>query len=67
VSPLVTVQLPPQQAALLAGLRDAELYLTLNRPDYLPVPVPFSNSLPNLPGEDGVSPYPPTTTGPTGQ
>jgi Flp pilus assembly protein CpaB len=67
VSPLVTVQLPPDQAALLAGLRDAELYLTLNRPDYVPVPVPFTDSLPNLPGEDGVSPYPPTTTGPTGQ
>lgn len=65
VSPLITVQLPPQQAALLASLRDADLYLTLNRPDYVPVPIPFTNSVPNLPGEAGQSPYP--TNGPAGQ
>lgn len=57
-SPLITVQLPPQQAQLLASLRDASLYLTLNRPDYTPVPIPFTNNLPALPGEAGVSPYP---------
>jgi Flp pilus assembly protein CpaB len=57
VSPLITVQLPPDQAQLLASLRSASLYLTLNRPDYQPVPVPFTNSLPGLPGELGVSPY----------
>jgi Flp pilus assembly protein CpaB len=58
VSPLITVQLPPDKAQLLASLRSAELYLTLNRPDYTPVPVPFTNTLPDLPGELGTSPYP---------
>ncbi|UDY36068.1 Flp pilus assembly protein CpaB [Dermatobacter hominis] len=57
-SPLITVQLPPDQAQLLASLRSASLYLTLNRPDYTPVPIPFTNSLPALPGELGTSPYP---------
>jgi len=57
-SPLITVQLPPDQAQLLATLRDASLYLTLNRPDYQPVPIPFTDSLPALPGETGTSPYP---------
>jgi len=67
VSPLVTVQLPPAEAQLLASVRDADLYLTLNRPDYQPVPVPFSNSLPELPGETGLPTYPPTAPGTTGQ
>jgi Flp pilus assembly protein CpaB len=67
LSPLVTVQLPPNEAQLLASLRDADLYLTLNRPDYEPIPVPFVNSLPALPGETGQQTYPPTTNGPTGQ
>ena len=67
VSPLITVQLPPAQAAILASLRTADLYLTLNRPDYDPIPVPFTNQLPNLPGEEGVSPYPATADGTTGQ
>lgn len=57
-SGLITVQLPPDQAALLAGVRTANLYLTLNRPDYEPVPVPFEPIVPNLPGEQGISPYP---------
>lgn len=57
-SGMITVQLPPAEAALLAGIRDASLYLTLNRPDYEPVPVPFSPIVPTLPGEQGVSPYP---------
>ncbi len=56
-SGLITVQLPPDQAAVLAGARDANLYLTLNRPDYEPVPVPFSPSA-VLPGEKGISAYP---------
>ncbi len=55
---MITVQLPPAEAAVLAGIRDASLYLTLNRPDYEPVPVPFSPVVPALPGELGVSPYP---------
>ena len=32
---------------------DANLYLTLNRPDYEPVPVPFEPIVPDLPGETG--------------
>lgn len=62
-SPLITVQLPPQQAQVLASLRDANLYLTLNRPDYTPVPMPFTNSLPQLPGEAGTALYPTQATG----
>jgi len=58
-SGLITVQLPPDQAAILAGSRDANLYLTLNRPDYEPVPVPFS-PFAQLPGEQGLSAYPQT-------
>lgn len=61
-SGLITVQLPPDQAAVLAGVRDASLYLTLNRPDYEPVPVPFAPIVP-LTGEQGVSPYPTTADG----
>lgn len=57
-SGLITVQLPPAQAALLAGVRNSNLYLTLNRPDYEPVPVPFQPIVPSLPGEQGESPYP---------
>jgi pilus assembly protein CpaB len=62
-SGLITVQLPPDQAALLAGVRSASLYLTLNRPDYEPVPVPFQPIVPNLPGVQGVSPYPSSSDG----
>lgn len=62
-SGLITVQLPPDQAALLAGVRSANLYLTLNRPDYEPVPVPFLPIVPSLPGEEGRSPYPETSDG----
>jgi Flp pilus assembly protein CpaB len=62
-SGLITVQLPPDQAALLAGVRSASLYLTLNRPDYEPVPVPFQPIVPSFPGEDGVSPYPANSDG----
>jgi Flp pilus assembly protein CpaB len=54
---LITVQLPPEDAALLASVRNSALYLTLNRPDYEPVPVPFFNWLPDLPGAQGLSPY----------
>jgi Flp pilus assembly protein CpaB len=61
-SGLITVQLPPDQAAVLAGVRDASLYLTLNRPDYEPVPVPFAPIVP-LTGEQGLSPYPTTADG----
>lgn len=62
-SPLITVQLPPDQAKLLVSLRSADLYLTLNRPDYTPVPMPFTNTLPQLPGEAGTPLYPSQATG----
>ena len=62
-SGLITVQLPPDQAALLAGVRTANLYLTLNRPDYEPIPVPFQPIVPGLPGEQGISPYPENSDG----
>jgi pilus assembly protein CpaB len=55
---LITVQLPPDQAVLLASVRQASLFLTLNRPDYEPVPVPFFSAVPTMPGIQGVSPYP---------
>lgn len=55
---LITVQLPPDQAIKLASIRDASLYLTLNRPDYEPVPSPLAMSITNLPGIAGMSPYP---------
>jgi pilus assembly protein CpaB len=54
---MITVQLPPEDAAVLASVRNASLYLTLNRPDYEPVPVPFVNWLQAFPGEQGRSPY----------
>lgn len=57
-SGLITVQLPPEEAILLASLRDSSLWLTLNRPDYEPVPLPFEWSRPAFSGQLGVSPYP---------
>ncbi|MEX0768415.1 MAG: Flp pilus assembly protein CpaB [Microthrixaceae bacterium] len=57
-SNLITVQIPAAQAPLLISLRAAGLYLTLNRPDYEPSPMPFISSLPSFSGEDGRSPYP---------
>lgn len=56
----LTVQLPPEQAALLASVRDAELYATLVPPDYEPRPIPLIVELPALPGELGETPYPST-------
>ena len=58
----VTVELTPDQAALLASVRDADLYLTLNRGDYVPVPVPPQAGLPALPGQTGASASDSTTT-----
>ena len=55
---LITVQIPADQAPLLISLRGAGLYLTLNRPDYEPAPIPFISSLPSFTGEEGRSPYP---------
>ena len=56
-SGLITVQLPPEDARILASVRESSLYLTLNRPDYEPVPVPFTKWVPNFSGVLGVSPY----------
>lgn len=60
---IITVQLPPEDAAVLASVRDASLYLTLNRPDYEPVPVPFAPWVQNFSGVQGVSPYAGQTDG----
>lgn len=57
-SGMITVQLPPDQALLLASIKGAALQLTLNRPDYEPVPMPFVGNVPTFGGELGVSPYP---------
>lgn len=56
-SAFLTVQVPPDQAALLASVRDAEMYVTLVPPDYEPRPIPLVTSLPALPGELGQTPY----------
>lgn len=64
---LVTVQLPPDQAQLLASVQEAGLYLTLNRPDYEPVPLPFISDFPAFSGQTGKSPYPTVTDGAKGQ
>lgn len=66
-SNLITVQLPPDQATILASLSGSGLYLTLNRPDYEPVPMPFIFQIPNFTGELGVSPYPDQPAGTDGQ
>jgi Flp pilus assembly protein CpaB len=66
-SSLITVQLPPDKAILLASIKDSGLYLTLNRPDYEPTPQPFFNMLPFFPGEVGESPYPEQPAGTEGQ
>ena len=59
-STYLTVQLPPDQAALLASVRDAQLYASLVPPDYKPQPFPLVTQLPALPGELGQTPYPST-------
>lgn len=56
-SAFLTVQVPPEQAVLLASVRDAEMYAVLVPPDYEPRPIPLVISLPALPGELGETPY----------
>jgi Flp pilus assembly protein CpaB len=56
-SAFLTVQVPPEEAALLASVRDAEMYAVLIPPDYEPRPIPLVTSLPALPGELGQTPY----------
>ncbi|MGB6056651.1 MAG: hypothetical protein WBF71_00195, partial [Microthrixaceae bacterium] len=67
VSGLITVQLPPDQAVLLTGLRDVGLSVTLNRPDYEPTPLPFQGTVPTFSGELGTSPYPEPAAGAKGK
>lgn len=57
LSTFLTVQMPPEEAALLASVRDAELYASLVPPDYEPRPIEVVGDLPALPGMDGVSIY----------
>lgn len=66
-SSLITVQLPPDKAILLASIKDTGLYLTLNRPDYEPTPQPYFNMIPFFPGENGESAYPEQPAGTEGQ
>jgi Flp pilus assembly protein CpaB len=66
-SSLITVQLPPDKAIVLASVKDSELWLTLNRPDYEPTPQPFQYVLPEFWGQQGVSPYPEQPAGTEGQ
>jgi len=56
-STALTVQLPPEQAALLVGVRNADLYASLVPPDYELRPMPVQDLYPSLPGLDGVTIY----------
>lgn len=64
---LITVQLPPDQAQLLATVQSAGLYMTLNRPDYQPTPIPFVTEFPSFSGQLGTTPYPATAGEAKGQ
>lgn len=64
---LITVQLPPDQAQLLASVQSSGLYLTLNRPDYEPVPIPFMSEFPSFSGQLGTTPYPAAVSEAKGQ
>ena len=64
---LITVQLPPDQAQLLASVQSAGLYMTLNRPDYEPVPIPFITEFPTFSGQLGTTPYPTASKEAAGQ
>lgn len=55
---LITLQLPPEHALLLASVRSQGLFLTLNRPDYEPVPLPLVESPLVYPGETILPLYP---------
>ncbi len=56
-STALTVQLPPEQAALLVGVRNADLYASLVPPDYELRPMPVQDLYPSFPGLDGVTIY----------
>ncbi len=56
-STFLTVQMPPEDAALLATVRDAELYAVLVPPDYKIKPMEVLGDVPALPGMDGSNIY----------
>ncbi len=53
LSTFLTVQMPPEQAALLASVRTAELYAVLVPPDYEIRPIEVLPAVPALPGMEG--------------
>ena len=53
LSTFLTLQMPPEDAALLASVRDAELFASLVPPDYEPRPIEVMGDLPALPGMEG--------------
>ncbi|MEZ5348482.1 MAG: Flp pilus assembly protein CpaB [Microthrixaceae bacterium] len=53
LSTFLTLQMPPEDAALLASVRDAELFASLVPPDYEPRPIEVIGDLPALPGMEG--------------
>ena len=62
-STALTVQLPPEQAALLVGVRNADLYASLVPPDYELRPMPVQEEYPSFPGIEGVTVYQEETSG----
>lgn len=55
----VVFQVPPEVAPLIAGAeKNGGIYMSLVRPDYEPIPVPGVITMPELPGEKGLTPYP---------
>lgn len=53
LSTFLTVQMPPEEAGLLASVRDAELYAVLVPPDYEIRPLEVQGNVPALPGMEG--------------
>jgi Flp pilus assembly protein CpaB len=53
LSTFLTVQMPAEEAALLASVRDAELYAVLVPPDYETRPMDVRPGVPALPGMEG--------------
>ena len=52
----LTIQLSPEDAQLLASVRNSALYASLVPPDYEPHPIPVISELPGLPGSNGATP-----------
>ncbi|MCB1270589.1 MAG: Flp pilus assembly protein CpaB [Microthrixaceae bacterium] len=57
LSTFLTVQMPPEQAAVLASVRDADLYAVLVPPDYELRPMEIQGAVPSLPGMEGTNIY----------